>query len=86
MSDKIKKQVAKNNKDVVLTDVEFTFMNSLDVVERSFAYYLQQLKTEYLQTIAINNGFTVDDKLQLSIDLKDESKTLKIEKVIEQEQ
>jgi len=65
---------------VKLSDPEFNFMSSLDVVDRSFRYYLDELKKEYLLTIAVKNGYEVNDNLEVSIDLKNKSHLLTIKK------
>lgn len=80
MSDKIKKH-QQSNKKIVLTDVEFAYLTSLDTVGQSFAYYISQLKTSYLQTLLVERGISTDKQYELSIDLKDESHVLTVSEV-----
>jgi hypothetical protein len=80
MSTKIIKKLEKPNK-ITLTEPEFSYMNSLDTVGQSFAYYINQLKLQYLRDITVRNGWTIDDELELTIDLKDESHELSVKPI-----
>lgn len=81
MSTKLKDQMDKQPKKITLTNDEFGYLNSLDTVGRSFDYYINELKTGFLQTIAMRSGYTSADQLELSIDLKSETHELTINKV-----
>lgn len=81
MSNKIKKQLAQNEKKITIDDIELKYLNDIDTVERSFVYYYGRLKTNYLQQLAIKNGYSLEDELEFSIDLKSDSKELTIKKL-----
>lgn len=81
MSNKISKQVGAQTKQFPLTDLEFQYITSLDNVTRSFEHYFRELKTAYLQTLTPRMGYTNEDRLELAIDLKDESHILTIKKL-----
>lgn len=80
MSQQIKQHVSSLTKTIKLTDAEFGYINSLETVGTSFAFYIQQLKTNYLQTIAIAHGYKKDDELEISIDLKGLSHEMTVKK------
>lgn len=81
MSTKIIKKLKDREDKIELTNSEFNFMNSLDTVDRSFKYYLEELKKEFLHTIAIRNGYKMEDQVELTIDLKSEDHILIIKKL-----
>lgn len=81
MSKKISKKLEENFKEIPLSEAEFAYIASLDNVGRSFEHYLKELKTAYLQTITLRNGYNTEDSLELSIDLKSESHTLQVKRV-----
>jgi hypothetical protein len=67
---------------IELSNPEFTFLNSIDTVQRSFNYYCDQLKTEFLQIIAIREGgFKSTDELEVTVDLKSEDHILTVKKL-----
>lgn len=78
MSNKIKRQLEETDKKYILEDNEMGFLNDLDTIQRSFNYYQDQLKTNYLQQIAARLGYSAQDTLEFSIDLKDEKKELTV--------
>lgn len=81
MSKKIKEQQESKEKKVILDDYEMIFLRDLDTVQNSFNFYYTQLKTNYLQGIVLKLGYSIEDKLEFSIDLKDETKELTIKKL-----
>jgi len=81
MSNKIKKKLAETDKKYIIDDVEMGYLNDLDTVQRSFVYYHDQLKTNYLQQLAVRLGYLPSDKLEFTIDLKDPKKELTIKRV-----
>jgi hypothetical protein len=81
VSDKINQKLADNTTQFPLSNAEFAYINSLDTVGRSFEHYISQLKRDYLHTLALNNGYKSEDNLELSIDLKDESRILTVNKL-----
>lgn len=83
MSDKLKKKLAETDKKYTLDDMEMGFLNDLDTIQRSFNYYQDQAKTNYLQQIAVKLGYLPTDKLEFSIDLKDPKKELTIKRVVD---
>jgi hypothetical protein len=83
MSEKLKKLQAEVDKKYVIEDYEMGFLNDLDTIQRSFNYYQDQAKTNYLQQLAVRLGYLPTDKLEFSIDLKDPKKELTIKVVKE---
>lgn len=83
MSDKLKKKLAETDKKYTLDDMEIGFLNDLDTIQRSFNYYQNQAKTNYLQQVAVKLGYLPTDKLEFSIDLKDPKKELTIKRVVD---
>lgn len=83
MSDKLKKKLAETDKKYTLDDMEMGFLNDLDTIQRSFNYYQDQAKTNYLQQVAVKLGYLPTDKLEFSIDLKDPKKELTIKRVVD---
>lgn len=81
MSEKLKKIQAKNEQKYTIEDSEMGFLNDLDTVQRSFNYYQDQIKTNYLQQIAVRLGYLPSDKLEFSVDLKDPKKELSIKRI-----
>jgi len=81
MSEKLKQKQSANDKKYVLEDSEMGYLNDLDTVQRSFNYYQDQLKTNYLQQVAVRLGYLPTDELEFSIDLKDAKKELTIKRL-----
>lgn len=81
MSDKLKKKLAETDKKYVIEDIEMGFLNDLDTIQRSFNFYQNQAKTNYLQQLAVRLGYLPTDQLEFSIDLKDPKKELTIKRV-----
>lgn len=81
MSDKIAKQLQNKPKKIELDNAQFNYMNTLETIQQSFDYYMNQAKTEFLQMIALKNGYTAADNIQLSIDLKSEDHLLTVSKI-----
>lgn len=81
MSTKIINKLKNPPEKIVLDKAEFSYINALDAVGRSFDHYIRGLKTEFLQIIALRNGWKPqDDQLELTIDLRDESRELLVKK------
>jgi hypothetical protein len=78
MSKKLNKTLAEQSKTHVIDDVEFSYLIDLDTIGRSFAYYNDQLKTNYLHQVALRLGYQRGDDLEFSIDTKSEKKELTI--------
>lgn len=81
MSEKLKQKQAQNEQKYTLEDSEMGYLNDLDTVQRSFNYYQDQLKTNYLQQVAVRLGYLPADKLEFSVDLKDPKKEITIKRV-----
>lgn len=83
MSKKLQDKLAEKEKKYTIEDYEMGFLNDLDTIQRSFNYYQDQAKTNYLQQLAVRLGYLPTDKLEFSIDLKDSKKELTIKVVRE---
>jgi hypothetical protein len=81
MSEKLKKKLAETDKKYVIEDIEMGFLTDLDTIQRSFNYYQNQAKTNYLQQLAVRLGYLPTDQLEFSIDLKDPKKELTIKRI-----
>lgn len=81
MSNKIKAKLEENDKKHTLTDEEWTYMTNLDNVQKGSNYWFDQLKTEYIKQVAVRLGYSLDDQLEFSIDLKSKGKELTIKKL-----
>jgi hypothetical protein len=81
MSEKLKKKLAETDKKYVIEDIEMGFLIDLDTIQRSFNYYQNQAKTNYLQQLAVRLGYLPTDQLEFSIDLKDPKKELTIKRI-----
>jgi hypothetical protein len=81
MSNKIKKQLAETDKKYVIEDIEMQYLVDIDNVQRGSDHWFNQLKTNYLQQIAIRLGYLPEDQLEFTIDLKDKSKELTVKRV-----
>lgn len=82
MSEKLKRKLAETDKKYTIEDIEMGFLNDLDTIQRSFNYYQDQAKTNYLQQIAVRLGYLPTDKLEFSIDLKDTKKELTVKRLL----
>jgi len=83
MSNKLKQSLAAKPKTVVIDEMDMKFLNDIDTIQRSFAYYHEQLKSNYLYQVASKFGFSITDKLGFSIDLRDEKRELTVKKLPE---
>lgn len=83
MSKKLQDKLAETEKKYIIEDFEMGFLNDLDTIQRSFNYYQDQAKTNYLQQIAVHLGYLPSDKLEFSINLKDSKKELTITRIKE---
>lgn len=81
MSKKIKQNKAELEQVYTIDDIEMKYLTDLDTVQRSVDFYFNQLKTNYIQQIALKVGYSPEDQLEFSIDLKDEKKELTITRV-----
>jgi hypothetical protein len=81
MSNKIKKQLAETDKKYVIEDIEMQYLVDIDNVQRGSDHWFNQLKTNYLQQVAIRLGYLPEDQLEFTIDLKDKSKELTVKRV-----
>lgn len=81
MSEKLKKKLAETDKKYIIEDFEIKYLNDLDTVQRSFIFYLEQLKTNYLYGVSQRLGYLPEDKLEFSIDLKDSKKELTVKRI-----
>lgn len=81
MSTKIKKQLEEVEKKFIIDDADFSFLTNLDNVQRGSDYWFNQLKTEYIKQVAVKLGYSLEDKLEFSIDLKSPDKELTIKKL-----
>jgi len=79
MSEKIKSSL--KTKRFTIEGYQLQYLNDIDTVQRSMNYYQDQLKTNYLQQIAVRLGYKADDQLEFTIDLKSDSRELKIKKI-----
>lgn len=83
MSERIKSKMKKNddnNKVVIISKVDFRYLNSIANIRHSVDYYLSQVQSEYLKILSLGLGYKIEDDLEFSIDLKDESRALTIHK------
>jgi len=81
MSTKIKKQLEEVEKKFIIDDADFSYLTNLDNVQRGSDYWFNQLKTEYIKQVAVKLGYSLEDKLEFSIDLKSPGKELTIKKL-----
>jgi hypothetical protein len=81
MSTKIKKQLEEVEKKFIIDDTDFSYLTNLDNVQRGSDYWFNQLKTEYIKQVAVKLGYSLEDKLEFSIDLKSPDKELTIKKL-----
>lgn len=81
MSTKIKKQLEEVEKKFIIDDADFSYLTNLDNVQRGSDYWFNQLKTEYIKQVAVKLGYSLEDKLEFSIDLKSPDKELTIKKL-----
>jgi len=81
MSQKIKKQIEEVEKKYTIDDVDFQYLTNLDNVQRGSDYWFNQLKTEYIKQVAVKLGYSLDDELEFSIDLKSPDRELTIKKL-----
>lgn len=81
MSTKIRAKLEENEKTHKINDEELQYLVNLDNVQRGSTYWFDQLKTEYIKQVAVRLGYSLEDKLEFSIDLKSDSKELTIKKL-----
>lgn len=78
MSQKIKEQIEQVEKKHIIDDVDFQYLTNLDNVQRGSDHWFNQLKTEYIKQVAVKLGYSLEDELEFSIDLKSPDKELTI--------
>jgi hypothetical protein len=81
MSKKLDEKLANNSRDIQLTPDEFAYISSLDQVMRSFEHYSNELKRDYLRTVALNHGFIPQDSFEVTIDLMSETHVMTVTKL-----
>lgn len=81
MSQKIKEQIEQVEKKHIIDDVDFQYLTNLDNVQRGSDHWFNQLKTEYIKQVAVKLGYSLEDELEFSIDLKSPDKELTIKKL-----
>ncbi len=81
MSQKIKEQMEEVEKKFTIDEVDFQYLTNLDNVQRGSDYWFNQLKTEYIKQVAVKLGYSLEDELEFSIDLKSKTRELTVKKL-----
>ncbi len=76
MSQKLNNQLKKDTYKI--TDAEMLYLKKLDGVKHLIMQYQDALTTDYLHDIAIRLGYKQEDTLEFQLDLKADTKELKI--------